>query len=181
MALAKATTATPPAAFMGFDEPGEVEVAQANQAATYVTFDMGAQTLATDVRDVREILDMQPVSPLPNAGMELLGMIDVRGQGLAVLDLQSKLGLGSDPNSPDRRIIVLEIGGATKSAIGIIADRVRTVTEIPPQRIEAAPTALGTWNSSVLEGVARLEGRLVFVLSFSKLLADDLRGPFDFE
>ena len=173
-------TATPSAAFMDFADHGIDAEAKPNQPTTYVTFDIGAQTLATDVRDVREILDMQPLARLPNAGMELLGMIDVRGEGLAVLDLQSKLGLPSNPDSADRRIIVVEIGATTKSAIGIIADQVRNVIEIPPQRIEAAPSAPGSWNASVLEGVARLDGRLVFVLSFSKLLADDMRGPFDF-
>lgn len=174
-------TATPSAAFMDFADESDDGTENLNQSATYVTFDVGSQTLATDVRDVREILDMQPLARLPNAGMEVLGMIDVRGEGLAVLDLQSKLGLPSNPESPDRRIIVMEIGFGQKSAIGIIADKVRNVIELSPQRIEAAPNALGSWNASVLEGVTRLDGRLVFILSFSKLLADDTRGPFDFE
>jgi purine-binding chemotaxis protein CheW len=149
--------------------------------STYVTFDMGAQSLATDVGVVREILDMQEVAPLPNAGSELLGMIDVRGEGLAVLDLQSKLGLRCNDDSPDRRIIVLEIGEGTKKSIGIIADRVRNVTEIAADQIEPAPAVPGSWDSSVLEGVARIDGRLVYILSFTKLLAADMRGPFDFD
>lgn len=179
MASASLTASPMTAPFRGFPEEEDTSP-RADLAATYVTFDLGAQTLATDVRDVREILDMQLVAPLPNAGMELLGMIDVRGEGLAVLDLQGKLGLSADPESPDRRIIILEIGSETRAPIGIIADRVRNVIEIPPERIEPAPAALGTWDASVLEGVARLEGRLVFVLCFSKLLAGDMRGPFDF-
>ncbi len=176
-----ASTAVQTAAYDGFGDPTETTSGTPDAATTYVTFDIGAQTLATDVCDVREILDMQPVVPLPNAGMDLLGMIDVRGEGLAVVDLQGKLGLSSDPNSPDRRILVLEIGTGRKSPIGIIADRVRNVIEIAPDRIEATPKALATWDGSILEGVARLEGRLIFVLSFSKLLSNDLRGPFDFE
>jgi purine-binding chemotaxis protein CheW len=181
MTIASSFPPTAPVSFGSFGDMTDAASDGVDQATTYVTFDIGAQTLATDVCDVREILDMQAVSPLPNAGMELLGMIDVRGEGLAVLDLQGKLGLATDPASPDRRIIILEIGSQTKLPIGIVADRVRNVTEIAATQIEPAPTALGSWDSSVLEGVARLDGRLVYVLSFSKLLGNDMRGPFDFD
>jgi purine-binding chemotaxis protein CheW len=181
MTIALSSAASVPISFGGFGEMTDVADGGADPATTYVTFDIGAQSLAADVCDVREILDMQPVAPLPNAGMDLLGMIDVRGQGVAVLDLRGKLGLVADPHSPDRRIIILEIGSRVKSPIGIIADRVRNVTEIAADQIEAAPSALGTWDASVLDGVARLDGRLVYVLSFGKLLANDMRGPFDFD
>lgn len=49
---------------------------------TFVTFDLGEQIFAVDVANVREILDAQTVAALPNATSDLLGMIDVRGQGI---------------------------------------------------------------------------------------------------
>lgn len=181
MTAAPSIAAQTSSPFGGFGDQTDTASTASEPITTYVTFDIGDQTLATDVCDVREILDMQPVAPLPNAGMELLGMIDVRGEGLAVLDLQNKLGLAADPASPHRRIIILEIGSSSKAPIGIIADKVRNVTDIAADRIEPAPAALGAWDASILDGVARIDGRLVYVLSFSRLLANDLRGPFDFD
>lgn len=157
------------------------EDAQAN-SKTYVTFDIAAQSLAADVAVVREILDMQSVAELPNARSDILGMIDVRGEGIAVIDLQERLGLRGDNSSQTRKIIVLEIGGdQDKKTVGIIADRVRNVLEISDDRIEKTPSVPGNWDPIAMEGVARLDGRLVYVLSFARLLGEERAGPFDFD
>lgn len=153
-----------------------------SNAKTYVTFDIAAQSLAADVAVVREILDMQSVAELPNARSDILGMIDVRGEGIAVIDLQERLGLRGDHSSQTHKIIVLEIGGAQdKKTVGIIADRVRNVLEIADDRIEKTPSVPGNWDPIAMEGVARLDGRLVYVLSFARLLGEERAGPFDFD
>lgn len=153
-----------------------------SNSKTYVTFDIATQSLAADVAVVREILDMQSVAELPNARSDILGMIDVRGEGIAVIDLQERLGLRGDSSSQTRKIIVLEIGGEhTKKTVGIIADRVRNVLEIADDRIEKTPSVPGNWDPVAMEGVARLEGRLVYVLSFDRLLGEERTGPFDFD
>ena len=148
-------------------------------AKTYVTFDIANQSLATDVSVVREILDMQAVAELPNARGDILGMIDVRGEGIAVIDLQGRLGLRGDTAAATSKIIVLEIGGFDKITVGIIADRVRNVLEISDDRIEATPSVPGNWDPVAMQGVARLDGRLVYILSFERLLGQ--AGPFDFD
>lgn len=153
-----------------------------NNSKTYVTFDIAAQSLAADVAVVREILDMQTVAELPNARSDILGMIDVRGEGIAVIDLQERLGLRGDSSSQTRKIIVLEIGyDFEKKTVGIIADRVRNVLEIADDRIEKTPSVPGNWDPIAMDGVARLDGRLVYVLSFDRLLGEERAGPFDFD
>ncbi len=153
-----------------------------SNSKTYVTFDIATQSLAADVVVVREILDMQSVAELPNARSDILGMIDVRGEGIAVIDLQERLGLRGDSASQTRKIIVLEIGDDhSKKTVGIIADRVRNVLEIADDRIEKTPSVPGNWDPVAMEGVARLEGRLVYVLSFDRLLGEERAGPFDFD
>ena len=153
-----------------------------NNSKTYVTFDIASQSLAADVAVVREILDMQSVAELPNARSDILGMIDVRGEGIAVIDLQERLGLRGDSSSQTRKIIVLEIGDEQdKKTVGIIADRVRNVLEIGDDRIEKTPSVPGNWDPVAMDGVARLDGRLVYVLSFARLLGEERAGPFDFD
>lgn len=152
-----------------------------SDSKTYVTFDIAAQSFAADVAVVREILDMQSVAELPNARSDILGMIDVRGEGIAVIDLQERLGLRGDSSSLTCKIIVLEIGADhDKKTFGIIADRVRNVLEIDDAGIEKTPSVPGNWDPVALDGVARLDGRLVYVLSFERLLGEERAGPFDF-
>lgn len=149
--------------------------------STYVTFDLGSQTFAADVADVREILDIQPISPLPNAPLDLLGMIDLRGEGLAVMNLLDRLRMHSTSDETAKRIIVLDLGGSEPRSFGVVADRVRNVVEIQDRDIDTAPSVPGTWDASALDGVTRIDGQLVYLLSLARLLGGDLAGPFEFD
>lgn len=139
---------------------------------TYVTFDLAAQTFGVAVTSVREILDQQEICRLPNSRADCAGVIDTRGESIPVIDLASRLGLARSPIGPDSRIIVFEIeqdGG--HHPIGVQADRVLDVTQIPASTIEPAPvTALPQGGIRSLCGIARLDGKLVVLL--------DLGGVF---
>jgi purine-binding chemotaxis protein CheW len=127
---------------------------------------------------VREILDLQPLSPLPNAPRDLLGMIDVRGEGLAVLDLADRLGFAArGADAGDARILVLERAG--QAPVGVIADRVRDVLEIPPDQVDPPPAIPGGWRPDAVHGVARLDGRIAYVLDLDAILAPN-DAAFDF-
>ena len=65
-------------------------------SSTYLTFDLGDQTLGVEVRHVREILDLQKITRLPNAPMDVLGVVDVRGTSVPIIDLRARLGLPHD-------------------------------------------------------------------------------------
>ncbi|MFN3613726.1 MAG: chemotaxis protein CheW, partial [Rubrimonas sp.] len=79
------------------------------EPSTYVTFELAGQVFAVDVAHVREVLDMQPIARLPNAAGDVLGMIDVRGESIAVIDLPSRLGIMRSEAEADARIVVLEM------------------------------------------------------------------------
>lgn len=147
---------------------------------TYVTFVLAQQTLAVDVAMVREILDMQTITRLPNAPGDLLGMIDIRGENVALVDLPGRLCLhGSNPEG-NGRIIVLEFGTNPRTPIGVIADRVLGVVEISGGDIGSAPSAMTSWDASVLRGVTRINGRLVQILALDTVFRVNLPGAFDF-
>lgn len=147
---------------------------------TYVTFELAGQVFAVNVGNVREILDLQPISRLPNAPSDLLGMIDVRGEGIAVMDLPSQLGLSNQTNPEDGRIVVFELGPEPRKPIGVIADRVLSVVAIAGADIEPAPEAMARWQAEAMIGVARLEGRLTMMLTLDRLFGAAQSGPFDF-
>lgn len=157
------------------------EGAQPPEPQTYVTFELAEQVFAVDVADVREILDLQPISQLPNAPADLLGMIDVRGEGVAVVDLPSRLGLRRHNTPDDSRIVVFELGATDRKPIGVIADRVLSVVAISDTDIEASPESMTHWEAGAMTGVTRIDGKLTMLLSLSQLFDAATPGPFDFD
>jgi purine-binding chemotaxis protein CheW len=148
---------------------------------TCLTFDLSGQIFAVDVIHVREILDMQPISALPNAGSDLLGMIDVRGEGIALIDLASRLGMMRTDGAEHSRIIVLEIGTTgAQVPVGVIADRVVSVVELAEADIEPPPMTLVRWDGDAVRGVVRLSGQIVMLLQLTSLFDAEPPGPFDF-
>lgn len=160
--------------------PGADENVTEHEPHTYVTFELADQIFAVDVRSVREILDLQPISCLPNAPADLLGMIDVRGQGIAVVDLLSQLGLSHRDSGAEGRILVLEIDADSRKPIGVIADRVLSVITISDSDIEAAPATATRWNANAMIGIARVDGQLIMMLALERLFKTDSSGPFEF-
>ncbi|NBZ86723.1 chemotaxis protein CheW [Stagnihabitans tardus] len=158
------------------------------ETSTFVTFDLGDQTFAVDVANVREILDAQEISPLPNATSDLMGMIDIRGQGIPVMDLSLPLGLHRRTHGEaDERLIVLDFAEDAAPTVAIAADRVRSVIEIAASVIDPVPQVPGTWASGAMKGVTRLDGALVYVIDLREALRmapqdrSGLKGPFDFD
>lgn len=143
--------------------------------STFLTFDLDGQTFAVAVMRVREILDTQPLTRLPNAPHDILGVIDVRGESIPIVDLTARLGMGSAVEGPDTRMIVFEIerGGEGPRPVGVLADRVRDVCRIEPADIEAAPD-LGVANihSDLILGLSRRDGALVVVVDLIRAFAD---------
>jgi len=144
----------------------DVTLAEPN---TYLTFAIGAQIFAVDVHNVREVLDMQAISRLPNAPHDLLGVIDVRDQGIGVIDLANRLGMQLE-GSKNQRIVVFELGEASPvTPVGVIADRVLSVAEIPGADIESPPSTLSSWDPRAVRGMARIDGNMVIVLLLSEV------------
>jgi purine-binding chemotaxis protein CheW len=151
-----------------------IQEGEEDTCSTYLTFDLGTQTLGIEVRNVREILDMQKITPLPNAPSEVQGVVDVRGSSVPVIDLKSRLGIHSIEDGQDARIVVIEIAeGASRKPLGILADRVRNVAQIAASDIEPCPSVgNGHWDSSVLQGISRSGSDLIVLIQLDKLFGN---------
>lgn len=153
--------------------PGPVSDNQAGRTpGTYVAIALGDQLCAIDVRAVREILDLQPMSQLPNAPPELLGLIDLRGQSIPVVDLALRLGVPRSMDEAGGRILVVE-GNAGEPPLGLLVDRVESVLEIESDAVEARPETLPGWDGSAVAGVTRLNGRLTLLLAQSAVFGEE--------
>ena len=145
------------------------------QARTFVTFDISGQTFGVEVSYVREILDQIEISRIPNTRPDIEGIIDIRNESVPIMDIGSRLGMQNLETGADTRIIIFEISvGDEARPIGILADRVRDVTQIPAIEIEAPPDAVGGVGSgNVLAGLARHNDLLIALLDIRTILSSD--------
>ncbi|MBI5163076.1 MAG: chemotaxis protein CheW [Magnetospirillum sp.] len=138
----------------------------------YVTLGIDREVFAVDVRRVREILDVPAIARLPNAPADLLGMIDVRGECVPVIDLRAKLGFPPAAMSGHTRILVLEVEvGGRPLVLGVMADRVFEVTALDGAGIEPPPEIGVRWRSEYIHGVGRRGNAFVVVFDLGALFA----------
>jgi purine-binding chemotaxis protein CheW len=141
------------------------------ERAQYVTLGVGEELFAAPIEKVQEILDMPPIARLPQAPANLLGMIDVRGQGVPVVDLRLTLGLPPAPDTENTRVIVLALAGHNgELRMGLRADRVFEVTVLDEGALDPAPDVGGTWSGRCIAGIGRRNGKFVTVLDLEALL-----------
>ncbi|MBP2559432.1 purine-binding chemotaxis protein CheW [Neorhizobium galegae] len=139
----------------------------------FVTFSLGDEIFAVPVEVVREILDHEEPFKIPHGPEYLLGLRDVRGQGVPVIDLRLRLGLTRTVRTPHTRILVLDVPVADRVLVlGLVADRVFEVVPFRKEQIETAPDIGVRWRSDYIAGVVRRETGFVVVVDLARLFSD---------
>lgn len=138
---------------MSFDKNGAHATVSAMQALTVGLQD---EVFAIEATRVREILDVVPITRVPNARPFVEGLINVRGRVVPLADLRVMFGMDRPPPGPETRIVVIEIdidGEPTLAAI--LADRVHDVTDIKTAAIEEAPRVGMRWRPEYVRGIGK--------------------------
>jgi purine-binding chemotaxis protein CheW len=139
----------------------------------YLTLGLAGETFGIPIRNVREILDMRPISRLPHAPHFLLGMIDVRGTGYPIVDLRLKLDLPSVPSTDATRIIILDVPIEDRVVgVGFVADCVFEVTDIDESTTEPVPSVGGRWRSDYIARIGRKGEKFIIIFDLAKLMSD---------
>jgi purine-binding chemotaxis protein CheW len=139
----------------------------------YVTLGVADELFAAPVTKVQEILDMRAISRLPRAPENFLGIIDVRGQGVPVLDLRLTLGMEPVADTETTRIVVLSVKSSAGSVtLGLRADRVFEVTVLDSETLDPPPAFNARWQDHCIEGIGRRNGQFVTVLDLDRLLGE---------
>lgn len=144
--------------------------------AQYVTFGVGAEIFAAPVTQVREVLDLCPITRIPHAPPFMRGMISVRGKGIPVVDMRLKFGLPATEPTPHTRILVLEVAVAGRTlAIGALTDQVYEVTPLDSHEVEAPPEIGRSRHADFIRGLGRRNDAFVLLLDLDRLFsADDI-------
>ena len=149
-------------------------------APTVLTFGLAGHVCAVDVHRVREILDPTEITPLPDSPHDVLGMIDLRGQCIAVIDVAGRIGAAGADTSAGRIVVFDLPRGDGTVPVAVPADRVLGVLELCPGAREPLPDTMTDWRCAVATGMVRTEHGIAVILDTDALFGGGLPGPFDF-
>ncbi len=137
---------------------------------SYLTFVIGNDKFAVHVAHVQEVIEVGQVTKLPHVPAYMLGIINLRGKTLPLIDTRQKLGLPPVELTSSNRILVLNIKDAADKQllIGATVDIAREVVAINPQAIQD-PACIQYNNASSLSGIVNDQGDITMILNVSTL------------
>lgn len=138
-----------------------------------VTFVVGNEEFAIPILSVQEINRLMQITRVPQSPDFIEGVVNLRGKIVPVMDLRKRFGLGKAENSSDCRIIVVEV---SKRVIGFTVDRVNEVLCVSSSIVDPPPPMVCGIDSDYVQGVGKLDDRLLILLNLEKLFSnEDLR------
>ena len=132
-----------------------------------ISFEIGGQEYCIDVRSVREIRGWTPVTPMPQTPDFILGVINLRGTVMPVLDLRCRLGLGRTEPSSRHVIVVIEEGARIA---GVLVDAVQETFKLAASLLQAPPAMDSDPNNQFVDAIIPLEERMLSRLVVDRLL-----------
>lgn len=135
-----------------------------------VTFRVASEEFGIDILSVQEIIRTMDITKVPRAPMIVEGVINLRGKVIPIIDLRKKFGLESKPHDSKTRIIVVDLRGMV---VGFVVDEVSEVLRIPSSTVEPPPAIVSGIDSEYIDGVGKIEDRLLILLDLDRLLTRD--------
>lgn len=135
-----------------------------------VTFHLDEETYGIDVMQVQEVLRVTEIAPVPGAPPYVLGIFNLRGNVVTVIDTRGRFSLPPAEITDSTRIVIIE---SEQQVVGILVDGVAEVVELNTDTIDPAPNVGNEESSRYIQGVATLDDRLLIVVDLNKLLSED--------
>ncbi len=143
-----------------------------------LTFDLHGEVFALEATTVQEILDMIPATRVPGADHFVESVINFRGRVIPLSDLRLAFGMTRSRNSPEARIVVIEmpIAGET-TLVGLRTDGVREVTTLSDACREPPPSVGMRWRPDYIRALFRQDDEFIVLPDLDAIFAADLSGP----
>jgi purine-binding chemotaxis protein CheW len=135
-----------------------------------VTFKLEEETYGVNVMQVQEVLRVTEIAPVPGAPYFVLGIINLRGNVVTVIDTRGRFGLSTADLTDNSRIVIIEGEG---QVVGILVDSVAEVVELRESQIDTAPNVGNEETARYIQGVYTREGSLLIVVDINRLLTDE--------
>jgi len=149
-------------------------IVQTSETGQFLTFFVGAEEYAIGILRIREIIEFSGATHIPAMPASVLGVINLRGRVVPVVDLAAKFGCSLAQARSRNCVVIVEIAiDGEDTIVGLVTDTVSQVIDLPMESIEPPP-ALGTRaRTEFLHGLGKHGERFVLILDVDRLLDDE--------
>ena len=147
----------------------------------YLTFMLAGEEYGVDILRVQEIKGWSGVTPMPNMPDYILGVINLRGTIVPVIDLRKQFDMGSIEFDQTTVVIVVRVNGSDRGArtMGIVVDAVSEVYSVARTDLKPAPDFGGAINSESIMGLATLDDKMLILLDIDHLMHNSVSQKFE--
>lgn len=136
----------------------------------WVTFRLEDETYGINVTQIKEVLRLTEIAPVPGAPDYVIGIINLRGNVVTVIDTRRRFGLPQKESDDASRIVIIEVEG---QVVGVLVDSVAEVVDLPTSAIDAAPNVGNDESSRYIQGVTSRDGELLILVDLNRFLSDE--------
>lgn len=145
----------------------------ADETLLVACFRLGEAVFGIDAQSIQEVARVGDVTQVHHAPADVVGIRNLRGRVITVIDLRRRLGLGRVDASPDNRVLIVDWQG---EPVGLLVDLVTDMVTTDPAALAPPPPNLQGVSGRHLRGICHAGGRLVAVLNHQTLLQPEESG-----
>lgn len=159
---------------MAIAQAGQGNPAAGALTSQFLTFSLAGEEYGLDILRVHEIRGWTPVTRVPNTPRYVLGVLNLRGTIVPIIDTRTRFHLEQVEYTPITVIIVVSVRTANGNRVfGIVVDGVSDVLDVTPEEIKPAPDFGTAVNTEFISGLAAVGDKMVMLLDIDKLLRAD--------
>lgn len=136
----------------------------------WVTFRLDNETYGINVMQVQEVLRYTEIAPVPGAPPYVLGIINLRGNVVTVIDTRLRFGLSQTETNDQTRIVIIE---TENQVVGILVDAVAEVVYLRQSEIETTPNVGNEETAKFIQGVCHKNEELLILVDLEKMMSDE--------
>ena len=140
----------------------------------FLAFKLEDEVFAFDISKVREVLEFDTVTKVPQTPEMMRGVINLRGSVVPVVDMRIKFGMGGTEKTVNTVIIIIEIELDDESTmIGALVDSVKEVMDLDTEHIEPPPNIGTQLNTEFIRGMGKQDGEFIIILDIEEIFSSE--------
>lgn len=150
------------------------EVAIIKESGQYLTFQLGEETFAFDVLRINEVLELTQITRIPGANESMIGVINLRGSVVPVVDLRKKLNMSEKDRSIETAIIIIDTEyGEGKVTLGVLVDAAKKVIMLDKSQLEPPPKVGMNLNIDYITAIGKQDNNFIILLNSDKIFSEE--------
>ncbi len=141
----------------------------------FIIFTMDEEEYGINISQVLEIVRLENIIPIPHSVEYFMGMIDIRGKVIPVIDFKKKLRLKTEHSQKPEKLIIIEFEG---QRIGLAVDKVLSVMDFKQEEIDLGPPAVKSFHTEYILGIGKKSDKFIVLINLINLFDKEEMDQF---